>query len=93
MMRVMLACGDPARPQDILVWRGELPWPAPPRVGDRVRVPGPAAGPPAGNDVLRVREVIFELDGTVYLVMDPADPGLTQRLRFGYEWHPVGQDL
>ena len=89
----MLACGDPRHPEDILIWRGELAWPSPPRVGDRIRVPGPAAGLPPGNDVLRVREVIFELDGTVYLVMDPAGAELTQRLRFGYEWHPVGESL
>ena len=60
-----------------------------PRVDDRIRVPGPSTD----NDTLRVREVIFELDGTVYLVMDPADDDLTQRLRFSYEWHPVGESL
>ncbi|GAB2912222.1 hypothetical protein GCM10027047_08020 [Rhodococcus aerolatus] len=92
-MQVMLACGDPRHPEAILVWRGQLAWPSPPRVGDRVRVPGPPGVPSPGNDVLRVSEVIFELDGTVYLVLEPAGPALTERLRFAYEWHPVGESL
>lgn len=81
-MRVMLMAHGPNGVTDALVWTGEVDWPGVPPVGSAVRVPTSSVG----GDLLEVAKVIYEPDGSVYLIMNAVDDALSQKLRFQHGW-------
>ncbi len=85
-MRVMLMAHGPNGVTDALTWSGEVDWPGVPAVGVGVRVPTASIG----SEVLEVAQVIYEPDGSVYLIMQPVGDALSQQLRFKYGWTMPG---
>lgn len=78
----MVACN---RPRDPIgrSWLGEMPWPTVPRVGDEIRVPPNGV---TSSHLITASRVIFETDGTVYLVSAPVDDNFLERLRLKHGW-------
>lgn len=76
-MRVMLMAHGPNGVTDASSWSGEVDWPGVPPTGSCIRIPHSGTG----GDVLTVHRVIYESDGTVYLILEQVDEDLRQKLR------------
>lgn len=61
---------------DALSWSGDVDWPGVPPAGSCIRIPGSGTG----GGVLTVQRVIYESDGTVYLIVEQVDEDLRQKL-------------